>query len=90
MAPEIPRGGIDVSLPDGDDESGLCAQHQDTWEIKNGQVIRHHKHPRIKLFQPHATEECPANPEWLLSTRMSISQQIKVNHGHIRMNGEAP
>lgn len=45
----IPRGGLDVSVPDTDEgEDSLLAREmtQDHWEIKKGKVIRHHVLPR--------------------------------------------
>eukprot|EP00435_Cladocopium_sp_Y103_P074513 s963_g49.t1 len=68
---EIPRGGLDVHIPETDAESGLFMQQHDHWEIQHNKVLRHHIQPRHKLFNPHATEDCPVNPEWLTSHRVS-------------------
>ena len=68
---EIPRGGLDVAIPENDDDNSLMTTHLDHWEIQSNQVIRHHVQPRHKLFQPYACGDCPINPEWLTSQRTS-------------------
>lgn len=64
----IPRGGLDVSVPDTDEgENSLLAREmtQDHWEIKKGKVIRHHVLPRSRMFNPVSLDDIPVPLELL-------------------------
>ena len=66
----IPRGGLDVSVPDTDEgEDSLLAREmtQDHWEIKKGKVIRHHVLPRSTMFNPVSLDDIPVPLELLES-----------------------
>eukprot|EP00435_Cladocopium_sp_Y103_P036353 s892_g9.t1 len=75
---EIPRGGLDVSLPDTA-EDGLTVQEisQDHWVIHENQLIRHHVKPRGRLFSPCGMEDIPIPSEWLTDQRTTqvVTQQ---------------
>jgi len=68
----IPRGGLDVSLPEtdeGEDSLVTSLNFQDHWEIQPGKLVRHHVVPRTKMFNPVCIEDNPVPLEWLESQR---------------------
>ena len=93
---------IDTSgLPDGwgFDEFGyfqLTANVKDFWEVKAGCLIRHHVHPRRRMFFVKDVKDTPVHPDVLDAERVTVmrfpdgTQQVKTDNGLVDFAEENP